>query len=278
MSELTKRGIAALKNGDRNRAQQLLRAGTRETPDDVQAWLWLSGAVETDEERAACLQQVLRLDPENPAATQGLAKLIARGAVSLQANAASGAQDTPSHPAPAQPTNQRRSQPAPKTERPRKARARPKTRDEAIFEVRPSLFMVGVGVVITIIVLTVLLALPGGGQAKTSFVGVFYCGMTVVFAMVMGFHIFRATLARLFTRYTLTSKRLIVRTGLISRSRKVIPVSRIQDVSYKQNILERLVGIGDVIVESAGEKGAIRLMDLPNCHDYSEVILDVIHE
>lgn len=110
MSELTRRGIAALKSGDRNRAQQLLRAATRKTPDDVQAWLWLSGAVETDEERAACLQQVLRLDPENPAATQGLAKLIARGGVSLQPSAASATQDTPPRPATTQSANQRRSQ------------------------------------------------------------------------------------------------------------------------------------------------------------------------
>jgi Tfp pilus assembly protein PilF len=44
--DLTSRGIAALKAGDRLRARQLLAAAVTANPNDEQAWLWLSGAVD----------------------------------------------------------------------------------------------------------------------------------------------------------------------------------------------------------------------------------------
>lgn len=77
-SDLTRQGIDLLKKGDKERARQVLAAAILENRDDLQAWLWLSGAVETDAERAACLQQVLRIDPLNSAALRGLALLEKR--------------------------------------------------------------------------------------------------------------------------------------------------------------------------------------------------------
>ena len=249
MSKLTQRGIAALKNGDRNRARQLLRAATQDNPDDIQAWLWLSGALETDQERAACLHQVLRLDPDNALAAQGLAKLVARGTVSLQPSGETTVREAPSQPA---------------------------ASDQVIFRVRPSLFLVGINLPVSLIICTILVTLGRRFRADATALSTFFFVLAAVFALSTGVQIIRAAWTRLFAQYTLTDKRLIVRTGFIRRSCKVIPVNRIHDVSYTQNILERLVGIGDVIVESAGERGAIRLIDLPHCHDYSEMILQVI--
>lgn len=80
-------------------------------------------------------------------------------------------------------------------------------------------------------------------------------------------------LVRLFTRYTLTTRRLIVEIGILGRSKQTIPLQRIQDVSYRQSPFERLFGIGDVLVESAGERGEIRLQDLAECKRRTEQIL-----
>ena len=76
MNELTQQGIAALKSGDRAAARQLLTAAIKQDPKDELAWLWLTGALDKDEERIACLRQVLKLNPGNQVAARGLAQIM----------------------------------------------------------------------------------------------------------------------------------------------------------------------------------------------------------
>jgi hypothetical protein len=88
MNELTQRGIEALRSGDRSAARLLLGAALKQDPNDATAWLWLTGALESEAERIQCLKQVLRIDPENAAASRGLALLLgqrAKGAASAEA-------------------------------------------------------------------------------------------------------------------------------------------------------------------------------------------------
>ena len=82
----------------------------------------------------------------------------------------------------------------------------------------------------------------------------------------------------LFTNYTLTPSRIIIEFGFLGRSHKTIPIQNIQDVSYEQNIFERFIGVGDVVVESAGEKGSIHLLDLPDCIERSQQILRLVEK
>jgi pimeloyl-ACP methyl ester carboxylesterase len=64
-----------LVSGDRVTARLLLEEALRLNPGDEQAWLWLSGAVETDSEQLDCLRQVLAIDPNNQAAQAGIRAL-----------------------------------------------------------------------------------------------------------------------------------------------------------------------------------------------------------
>jgi hypothetical protein len=75
VENLLNEGITALKAGQRTKARALLQEVVRQRPDDVTAWLWLSGAVEMDAERRQCLEKVLVIDPKNPHAQRGLEKL-----------------------------------------------------------------------------------------------------------------------------------------------------------------------------------------------------------
>lgn len=65
-----------------------------------------------------------------------------------------------------------------------------------------------------------------------------------------------------FTMFVLTSDRLITRTGILSKHSKEIPLERINDVAFSQSILERMVGAGDLFIESAGERGQTRISDV----------------
>jgi hypothetical protein len=77
------RAIIAAKAGRKAEARQLLEAVLDADERNERAWLWLSGAVDSDEERTICLENVLSINPDNQAARRGLAMLrAARAAAS----------------------------------------------------------------------------------------------------------------------------------------------------------------------------------------------------
>lgn len=69
--------------------------------------------------------------------------------------------------------------------------------------------------------------------------------------------------------YTLTTERLVTRRGVLRRSGRDIPLSRINDVAFEQGILDRLVGAGTLRVSAASEEGTIVLVDIPHVQQVS---------
>ncbi len=65
-----------------------------------------------------------------------------------------------------------------------------------------------------------------------------------------------------FTHFVLTTDRLITRSGVIAKQSKEIPLERINDVAFSQSILDRLLGAGDLLIESAGERGQGRIQNV----------------
>jgi uncharacterized membrane protein YdbT with pleckstrin-like domain len=65
------------------------------------------------------------------------------------------------------------------------------------------------------------------------------------------------------TNIVLTTDRLILRSGVLSKSGREIPLERINDIAYHQSLFGRLIGSGDLLVESAGERGQERLRMVP---------------
>ncbi|GMQ92999.1 MAG: hypothetical protein BMS9Abin12_0476 [Acidimicrobiia bacterium] len=63
--------------------------------------------------------------------------------------------------------------------------------------------------------------------------------------------------------YVLSSERLMTRHGLISKSGIEIPLENITNVNFSQTVFERVIGAGDLLVESAGTSGQSRFKDIP---------------
>lgn len=63
--------------------------------------------------------------------------------------------------------------------------------------------------------------------------------------------------------YVLTTERLMTRRGLISKSGIEIPLENITNVNFAQTVFERVIGAGDLLVESAGSTGQSRFKDIP---------------
>ena len=57
------------------------------------------------------------------------------------------------------------------------------------------------------------------------------------------------------TNFVVTTDRLIHRSGVFSKQGKEIPLERLNDISFRKTLLERMLGAGDLLIESAGEQG-----------------------
>ena len=66
------------------------------------------------------------------------------------------------------------------------------------------------------------------------------------------------------THFVLTSDRVIYRSGVIGKRGIEIPLERINTIFFQQRIFERVLGLGDLEIESASKDGAQRFDDIKN--------------
>lgn len=64
------------------------------------------------------------------------------------------------------------------------------------------------------------------------------------------------------TNFVVTSERVVSRRGVISKTGIEIPLDRINTVFFNQSIFERMIGAGDLGIESAGEGGRQQFSDI----------------
>ncbi|HEY1206322.1 MAG: PH domain-containing protein [Bryobacteraceae bacterium] len=84
----------------------------------------------------------------------------------------------------------------------------------------------------------------------------------------------RGQLRRHFTKATLAGDKLRYESGVFSKTTRTIPVSKIQDVRADQTLGQRLMGIGDVTIETAGEDGELAIPSVDHPQGVVEAILD----
>jgi len=65
-----------------------------------------------------------------------------------------------------------------------------------------------------------------------------------------------------YTHFVLTDRRVISRTGIISKRGTEIPLDRVNNIDFGQRIFERLIGAGDLSIESAGRDGQSRFLNV----------------
>ena len=58
-----------------------------------------------------------------------------------------------------------------------------------------------------------------------------------------------------YTHFVLTDRRVIARTGILSKRGTEIPLDRVNNIEFSQRLFERLIGAGDLNIESAGKDG-----------------------
>ncbi len=137
--------------------------------------------------------------------------------------------------------------------------------EEIITSFRPHwkllVFPIGIGVLI----------LAAGIALEVFIDAVTWVRWLAVVALIL-FFVVRPLVDWWYTRYVLTTERLITRKGLIAQSGIEIPLERITNVNFSQNVIERLLGAGDLLVESAGETGQSQFADIPHPDRFQAVL------
>ena len=143
----------------------------------------------------------------------------------------------------------------------------------ALFSVNPTLKFVWAGYVLTaaaafLIVAFLSLLLPA--VSPVIFVVI---GLSLLLIPVY-FHA-----RQKLSRYTLTQDKLEIDSGLISRTTTSLPLTRVQDVTVKSTITQRLLGLGDIIVDNAGTDGdRIVFANIDRPRKYADILLEQVQK
>lgn len=98
----------------------------------------------------------------------------------------------------------------------------------------------------------------------------------ILAAVVFVWWVLRPFLSWLTSTYTITNKRLITRTGIISRKGHDIPLMRISDVAFDQGIIDRMLACGTLVVSDASTHGSVRLHDIPRVESVQRTLSDLL--
>jgi uncharacterized membrane protein YdbT with pleckstrin-like domain len=77
--------------------------------------------------------------------------------------------------------------------------------------------------------------------------------------------------------FVITSDRIIYRSGFIVKNGVDIPLERVNNVIFRQRLLERIFGAGDLLIESAGESGQQRFSDIRHPDKIQKLIYSQIN-
>jgi uncharacterized membrane protein YdbT with pleckstrin-like domain len=102
--------------------------------------------------------------------------------------------------------------------------------------------------------------------------------LLVVGLLMIGYYSLRPFLRWITTHFVITDRRVLVRTGIFARTGRDIPLSRINDITFSHTFLERLLGCGTLVVESAGERGQVTLTEVPHVEQMQRELYDLVEK
>jgi uncharacterized membrane protein YdbT with pleckstrin-like domain len=121
--------------------------------------------------------------------------------------------------------------------------------------------------------LAVVIVIPSGSAAEPGRLAVLAVAIVILLAWVLV-----PILRWKTTTYELTTRRLRLREGVLSRQGRDFPLLRISDVSFQHGPIDRLLGCGKLIVESAGERGQLILPEIPNVEQVQATLFQLVED
>jgi uncharacterized membrane protein YdbT with pleckstrin-like domain len=88
----------------------------------------------------------------------------------------------------------------------------------------------------------------------------------------------RRLLIWLTATYTITTRRLITRHGVITRRGHDIPLTRVSDVAYEKDLVDRMLGCGTLVISDASTHGQVALPDIPHVEEVQRKLNELLHD
>jgi len=138
--------------------------------------------------------------------------------------------------------------------------------EQAVFTVRPTMIFIKAGYALAVL----------AGIAFVFFLA--WLGVPAWISILLALAILLIPayyhLRRNMIKYTVTDSKLQIDTGLIARTTKNIPLSKVQDVTVSASIPQRLMGFGDIIIDNASELGgSIVMHNISSPRHYADLLL-----
>ena len=138
--------------------------------------------------------------------------------------------------------------------------------ERTIFMVRPTMIFIKTGYALAVLggIALVFLLASIGVSATISI------PLALALLLIPGYYHVRRNMVR----YTVTDAKLQIDTGLVARTTRNIPLSKVQDVTVSASIPQRLLGFGDIIVDNASEIGGSTVMhNISRPRHYADLLL-----
>ena len=149
--------------------------------------------------------------------------------------------------------------------------------EESVAVLHPHWKTLVVPVLLTFVVVAVLLA----GEVlipESKAAGIERLVLAVVAIVLLMWWLMYPLLVWRTTVYEVTTRRMRLRDGILTRNGRDIPLSRITDVSFQKGVLDRLLGCGTLVVESAGEHGELALTAIPHVERVSALLFQLVED
>jgi uncharacterized membrane protein YdbT with pleckstrin-like domain len=114
-------------------------------------------------------------------------------------------------------------------------------------------------------------AIPAGDNQGKERLAVLVIGL-----LLLGYYSLRPFLRWITTHFVITDRRVLVRTGILARTGRDVPLSRINDITFSHTFLERLLGCGTLVIESAGERGQVTMTEVPKVERVQRELYDLV--
>jgi len=138
--------------------------------------------------------------------------------------------------------------------------------EQVIFTVRPTLIFVKLGYALAVL----------GGIALVFLLALIPVPPYISILLALSLLLIPAYyhLRRNMVRYTLTDSKIEIDTGLIARTTRNIPLTKIQDVTVSASISQRLLGFGDLLIDNASELGGTTILhNITKPRHYADLLL-----
>ena len=126
---------------------------------------------------------------------------------------------------------------------------------------------------------TVMAVITVGGTAAAAFFIGINAGFYAIAAVALVLFIWLSLTPYIVwrsTHYAFTNKQVLLRSGVLRRIERGIPLQKVNDVRTTQGILDRILRSGTILIESAGEHGQSELHRVPGAIKVGNTLKELV--